>query len=152
MNEASERFGELVVSRREAPGILELVEASFDAVSQRVDGSVDLDLDAAISLRGNDGMRAALFEVFSYGVGVVAAIAEHDLGIGRWLFHQRLVALHVVGLAGRKRGGERKPPGVGAQMDFRREATARTAKSVSLNPPLPPAAQWCARTMVESII
>ena len=36
-------------------------------------------------------------------------------------------------------------------MDFGREATARTAKSLILSPPLAPAAQWCARTVLSTI-
>jgi len=42
--------------------------------------------------------------------------------------------------ARRERGALREAFRIRPKMDFGREPTARTAKSVSLNPPLPPAA------------
>lgn len=39
-----------------------------------------------------------------------------------------------------------------ADVELAREATSRTPKTLSMSPPLPPAAQWCARMLVLSII
>ena len=47
---------------------------------------------------------------------------------------------------------DREPFGIRPGMELGREATARAAETVAMSPPLPPAAWWCARTMVESII
>ena len=47
---------------------------------------------------------------------------------------------------------DRETFGIRPSMELGREAAARTAETVAMSPPLPPAAWWCARTMVESII
>lgn len=41
---------------------------------------------------------------------------------------------------------------VAADVELAREATSRAAKTLAMLPPLPPAAQWCARMLVLSII
>jgi hypothetical protein len=57
-----------------------------------------------------------------------------------------------VGLAGGDYDADGQTLGVGASVDLGGQAAARAAERVGLGPPFPPAAQWCARTMVESII
>ena len=50
MDEAEIAVGGFVISGSEPPGVLELVEAALDHVSQGVDGGIDRDLDEAVPL------------------------------------------------------------------------------------------------------
>jgi hypothetical protein len=58
----------------------------------------------------------------------------------------------VMRLAGRQDDADRQALTVCAKVDFGRKATTRAAKILVLRPPFAPAAQWCARMMVLSII
>ena len=140
MNEAGEGLGELVVSGCEPSRVFETIEASFDSVSKRVDRAVDFDLNAPVLFRRDDRRAAALLDIGADFVGIISAIGQQHLGSRRIFFHQWLVAFDIVGFARRERCSDREAVRVGAEMDLGREATSRTAKSVSLNPPLPPAA------------
>ena len=66
--------------------------------------------------------------------------------------HERIVAFDLVGLAAGDIERQRVAFGVGAEVDFGREAAARaTERFLILIPPFTPAACWCARTIVELI-
>jgi hypothetical protein len=140
VDESGEGFGELVVTSGETPGVLEAVEATFNAVPERVYRFIDIDLHEAVSFRGNDGRSAAILNVFANGIRIITAIREQHLGLRRILVHQRLIAFDVVRFARSERGSDREAFRIRAEMDFGREATTRTAKSIFLNPPFPPAA------------
>ncbi len=83
---------------------------------------------------------------------VVASVGQQHVGIDIVLGHQIEIGDAVVGFPGGQKKTDRKTLSVGPKVDFGREAAARTAKSLVLSPPFAPAAQWCARTMVLSII
>jgi hypothetical protein len=68
------------------------------------------------------------------------------------LGHQIEIGTAVVSFPRCQKETDRKTLGIGPKVDLGREAIARTAKSLAQSPPFPPAAQWCARTMVLSII
>ena len=140
MDEAEECIGEFVVASGNTASILETIEASFDTIAQGIDGAVDRDLHTPIFLGWNHRHTATLFDIGTNGITVVAAVGEQHLGIGRVSIHQRFVAFDIMRFARRERGADREAFRIRAEMDFGREPTARTAKSVSLNPPLPPAA------------
>ena len=92
-------------------------------------------------------------DLLADGVGVVAAIGEQCFGLVRDHVEELAEALHIVCLAGRHDEAERPAFPVAAGMEFGGEATARSAKRLGrLSPLFMPTAQWCARTMVLSII
>ena len=71
----------------------------------------------------------------------VTLIAEHPVGIAIVKLHQRIIAFDFVRLAACHIEGQRVAFGVGAEVDFGREAAARTAKCLLiLIPPFTPAA------------
>jgi len=109
-------------------------------------------LDLAVGLGRDQRLAAALFDVVADGIAVEAAVAEHLLGIVVNLLHQGRVGGHVVRLTGGDHDGDGQAFGVAAGVDLSGEAAARAAEGVPLNPPFPPAAQWCARMMVASNI
>jgi hypothetical protein len=71
MNKTSEGLGEFVIAGSEASCVLETIEATFDAIPQSVNRSVDFDLNTPIFLRGNDWRAAAPFDIGANGIRVV---------------------------------------------------------------------------------
>ena len=102
MNEAEECIGEFIVASGNATGILETVEASFDAIAQGIDGAVDRDLHSPVFLGWNHRHATTLFHIGTNGVTVVTAISKQHLRIGGVFIHQRLVAFDVVRFARRE--------------------------------------------------
>lgn len=121
--------------RRRIRAVFEFVKAALDAVAQGIEGSIDGMLDAAISFGGDFGRGSAVGCIAADGVAVVAAIGQQDAGIAIALIHQVGIRGAVVGLAEAQDDPDRKSVGVGAEMDFCRETTTRTAKILVLSPP-----------------
>ena len=115
-------------------------------------GHVDRMLDATVAFSRDFGRSAARADVRSDRVAVVAAIGQQHLGIDVVLGDQVGIGGAVLRFAGRQKETDRKTLSVGPKVDFGRKPAARAAKSLVLSPPLAPAAQWCARTIVLSII
>lgn len=109
-------------------------------------------LDATVSLGGDFGCGAAITGILPDGVAVVSSISQQDAWVAVALIHQVGIGGAVVSLAGAQDDADGQSLGVGAEMDLGRETTSRTPKPLSLSPFFKPAAQWCVRTMVLSII
>lgn len=92
MNEGAEGLGEFVVASCDTSRILEAIEAALDAVAQGIDRTIDFELDAPVLFRWDNRDGAALFEIGSNGIGIIAAIGEEHLGIRCVFVHQRFVA------------------------------------------------------------
>jgi len=65
-------FGGFVVSRCEAPGVFQFVEATLDDVAQGVNGGIDGHLDQAISFGWEHCQAAAAFHVLANEVSIIA--------------------------------------------------------------------------------
>ena len=113
---------------------------------------VDRDLDLPTSPHRNDRGDATRFHLRAEGIGIVAAIGEKDLRFRAFGIEQRQSTGVVGGLAGCDVDGYGETCAVGAEMNFGRKPTARAPETLSRSPPLAPAAQWCARMTVLSII
>jgi hypothetical protein len=87
------------------------------------------------------GLTTALLDIATDSLAVVSPVAEHLIGIAVDLLHQGREGGDVVRLPGRDDDPDRQARGVGAGVDFGREAAARTTERVALGPPFPPAAQ-----------
>ena len=87
------------------------------------------------------GLATALLDLATDGFAVVALIAEHVFGIAVDLLHPGGKGGDIVGLPRRNHDADRQALGVGAGVDFGREAATRTTERVALGPPFPPAAQ-----------
>jgi len=151
-SEAEETARGVVVAGGDATAVLETVDEALDAVAQGIEGAIDRMLDAAVPLGRDFGSSAARENVLADSVAVVPAVGQEHLWVDVVLGHQLGIGGAVVSFAGGHKQTDRKTLSVGPKVDFGREATARAAKSLVLSPPFPPAAQWCARTMVLSII
>ena len=96
---------------------------------------------------------AALTRRCAVALAVVASVAHcrprHDV---RPEIQQDLELRAVAGLACGQVEGERQTFEIDLEMDLRREAPARAAQGLTVLPPLAPAAETWARTVVESNI
>jgi hypothetical protein len=119
---------------------------------QSVDSMIDRVLDQAVSFCRDFWLATASAHVVADRVAVIAAIAEQNVGIAVSLRHEVGIGGTVMRLAGRQDDADRQALTVCAKVDFGRKATMRAAKILVLRPPFAPAAQWCARMMVLSII
>ena len=90
---------------------------------------------------GDCGLTAALLNIAADGLAVVALVTEHLFGITVNLLHQGRKRGDVVRLPWRNHDPDWQAFGIGAGIDFGREAAARTTERVALGPPFPPAAQ-----------
>jgi len=87
------------------------------------------------------------------GLGIIALVAEHRArGDVRPYIKQDLEIAAVAGLAAGQVEVERQAVEIELQMDFGGKSAARAAERLALLPPFAPAAETCARTIVESTI
>ena len=92
-------------------------------------------------LRFDDGFNAAVSQIVANLIAIVTLVAKKPVGIDIVKLHQRIVAFDFVRLAGCHIESQRVPFGVGAEVDFGREAAPRTAERLLiLIPPFTPAA------------
>ena len=142
----------MVVAGGDTVTVLQAVDAALDAVTQGVDRPPDAVLDAPVAFGGDLRLAGAVADILADRIAVVAAVGEQDARVAVTLIHQLGIGRAVVRFARRQGQADRQAMGVGAEVDFGREATARAPKTLAMSPPFAPAAQWCARTMVLSIM
>lgn len=104
----------------------------------------------AIVLGRAVGESSSVADLLAYGVAVVALVGVDEAGIWQ-LFRQGFACLAVGDVAARQHEGNRPPQPVGQSVDLGGTAATRAAYGLAALPPLPPAAQRCARTAEESM-
>ena len=140
---------ELVVSCGDTPEILEPAETSFDDVSTLVGNLVKAMQDDAVRLVWNDGPGAALDDVGSQGIAVIALVGDERA-------HGRGERQHVRGggdvgvVTGRQMKRMGSAIGVTQRVDFGGAPAARATDVLRLLPPFPPLAERWALIDVES--
>ncbi len=123
MDEAEVAIGGFVVAGCQPPGVLELVEASFDHVAQGIDGGIDGQLDQPVALGGDHGGAAAPFHIFANEVSVIALVSQQHFG--RWPIgiHDRHISLEVGSFTPGQRHRYGQAQRIDAEMDLGRKAT-----------------------------
>lgn len=129
--------------------MLDLVDEAFDEVALFIELFVIWRRIAARG-KGRDHRVYTEREISPDSVGIVCLICDDVLG--HEAVDQGLGLCAVVSLAGRKDEAQRVAEGVDGDMDFRGRAAARAADGLSFGPPFPPAACWCARMIVASMM
>lgn len=149
MDGGEEARRRLVVTGGHGAEALEGVEAALDAVTQGVEPAVEPELDAGVRrVELDDRLHPARPDGVDDRLRGVAGVADERLALG--------VGNEFFGLDGfvpvalRQRDVERLPLRRGDRVDLGRNASSRTPKMISSDPPFPPAASWWARTMVAS--
>lgn len=97
MQEGAESTGKLVVSRGDAPELLESIEEAFDKMAFLIAMPVDLPLGFSVAARWNIGQHLGGLDLFDEFVAVVALIGR-DCG-GRDAGKQSSPLCHVSHLA-----------------------------------------------------
>jgi hypothetical protein len=101
----------------------------------------------------NDRSYAARPRRLTIGLAGVAFVADDGAGLNVGAdVEQDIEMPRVGGFAAGQVEGDDIPGGVRFCVDFRGEAAARATKRLALLPPFAPAADTCARTIVESNI
>jgi len=98
-------------------------------------------LDAAVSLGRDFGCGAAISGILPYGIAIVSPVGEQDAGIAVAFLHEVGISRAVVRLAGAQDDADGQTVRVGPKVDFGRETTSRTPKTLSMSPFFKPAAQ-----------
>jgi hypothetical protein len=142
----------LVVSCCDGAVDLEMSEDALDAIALAVEAFVVADCDLPVRLRWDDSFDAAPLQVGPDCIGIVRFIGQKRLGLPLGQIDQIVVGFAVCRFAWREVEGDRPAPGITETMNFTGEPAPRAAKSSSMNPPFPPAAETWARTEVESML
>ena len=103
-----------------------------------VDGLVEQILLCPRGIVWNDGLCAFCGDNGSEGVGIVGCISHDE--IGRKAFNERLGLRSIAGLACRQEEPDRTAQAADSQMDFGRQAAARSSDGLILSPPFAPLA------------
>jgi hypothetical protein len=102
---------------------------------------------------GDDRADAASARSFSIAFGVIALVGDRGSGVDVWTnVEQGFEVAAVARLAAGQMEAERIAVEIGLEMNLGREASPRAAERLAFLPPFAPAADTCARTMVESNI
>lgn len=129
-----------VVSCGDAPEVLELVEASFDAVSRLVDLEVIGDRALSGWITRDDGGRPDIRDEAAEVIAVVGLVGE-DMS---WLeaLEQSRCLRHIAGLSGRENDPYRPALGIGGEVYLGGQSASGAPQSLILVPPFPVAACW----------
>ena len=147
-------LGCLLAAERKALEALELAHGLLDARTPPVEGSrKELRPVPGIALEGNDRAKAARARGLTMRLGVVALIAHSrtrsDVGPE---IEQDLELRAVACLAFWQMESEGQALVIELEVDLGREAASGATKRLSFLPPLAPAAETCAGTVVEANI
>jgi len=127
MDEGEVVAGEPVEPGGEAPEMLELVEATLDAIAQLVDHRVVRDRGLSRTGRGNDGLGSDPGQTGAQAVGVIGAVRED--GLGPVALQKRRDGEDVVALARRDQEPHRSPERVAGHVDLGRQSASGTPHS-----------------------
>src|SRR6202162_4489823 len=153
-NEGSEVLGGLLAAQVDAFEALELAVPLLDAGASGVeDFGKEGGLVFGVLAVGDDGADAATARRRSVGLGIVALVAKHGPGrdVRADVEQDREIAA-VAGLAAGQMESQRQAVEIGFQVYFGGKSAARASEGLALLPPFAPAAETCARTIVESTI
>lgn len=124
------------------------MEEALDQISLGIERAVLRPFAKPVRVRSDDRDLLGSSNLSDDLVGIVASIGDH--GLARHVFEQalgngRFMLLPRCQLDVRRLAVCRRD-----RVELGRKTSCRAAQSISLDPPFPPAASWCARTTVAS--
>lgn len=139
MNSGQEIPSELVISRGDAPEVLEPAKAAFDDISAFVGAFVEAMDDDAVGFIGDYGLCAATNDFAAKLVAVIPFVGEERAH--GWRERQDIGSRSDIGiLAWSQMQDDRPAERIAQRMDFCRAASARAADCLIVLPPFPPEA------------
>ena len=139
MNSGQEIPGELVISRGDAPEVLEPAKAAFDDISAFVGAFVEAMDDNTVRFIGDYGLGAATNDFTAKVVAIIPFVSEecaHGRRERQNIGRRRDIGILAWGQMQHDRPAER----IAQRMDFCRAASARAADGLIVLPPFPPEA------------
>ena len=85
-------------------------------------------------------------------MGIIAFVGEQGVWRALWQPDQRIICLTVCRFAARQMEGDWSSEGISHAVKLTGEPAPRAAKSASMSPAFPPAAETWARTVVLSML
>ncbi|AHY49079.1 hypothetical protein ACVIW2_004056 [Bradyrhizobium huanghuaihaiense] len=139
MNSGQKITGELVISRGDAPEVLEPAKAAFDDISSFVGAFVEAMDDDTVRFIGDYGLGATTNDFAAKLVAIIPFVGEeHAHG---WRERQDIGSRSDIGiLAWSQMQDDRPAERIAQRMDFCRAASARAADCLIVLPPFPPEA------------
>ena len=139
MNSGQKITGELVISRGDAPEVLEPAKAAFDDISSFVGAFVEAMDDDTVRFIGDYGLGATTNDFAAKLVAIIPFVGEeHAHG---WRERQDIGSRSDIGiLAWSQMQDDRPAERIAQRMDFCRAASARAADCLVVLPPFPPEA------------
>ncbi|MHC2582435.1 hypothetical protein ACVI1J_005388 [Bradyrhizobium diazoefficiens] len=139
MNSGQKITGELVISRGDAPEVLEPAKAAFDDISSFVGAFVEAMDDDTVRFIGDYGHGATTNDFAAKLVAIIPFVGEeHAHG---WRERQDIGSRSDIGiLAWSQMQDDRPAERIAQRMDFCRAASARAADCLIVLPPFPPEA------------
>ncbi len=132
----------LVVAGSHTPVPLYLAEEVLDEVACPVELATELALVLPIRLWWNYDLHVSPLDLVDDGVGVVALVGDEALALRRRYERRRFA--DVVDVPRREVDMDGTTETVHESVDFCGETAARASNTLTLGPPFPPAASWCA--------
>src|SRR5207248_1939579 len=108
--------GELVITRSDAPIMLDFVEEALDEVALTIECEIAVALDLAIGLGRNHWRDRPLIERVDQRISIISFVGEERTRIN--IFKQRLGASQVMGLSWRQDHVARISQGTDERVDF----------------------------------
>ncbi|MEY9404844.1 hypothetical protein ABIF66_011782 [Bradyrhizobium japonicum] len=136
MNSGQKITGELVISRGDAPEVLEPAKAAFDDISSFVGAFVEAMDDDTVRFIGDYGLGATTNDFAAKLVAIIPFVGEeHAHG---WRERQDIGSRSDIGiLAWSQMQDDRPAERIAQRMDFCRAASARAADCLIVLPPFP---------------
>ena len=125
LNAGEEDFGELVVTRRDGPEMLEQVEEALDEIAFAVEDEVARAGDFSVGLGWDDGDDRSIVEGSDEGVGVEGLVGDQRSGIDG--LDQRFGASEIVILARAEHHLDRIAEGVDEGVNLGGQSAAGSA-------------------------
>lgn len=151
MNGGEEVSGEPVVSGCDASEVFQPAERPLDGVAVLVERWREAGFVFPIDLWRDVRRGARIFDLAADEIAVVALVALNDLDIVGKQGEQRFGCDAIRNVSAGQNESNRPAEFIGQRMDFCRAPAARAPDRLVFLPPLPPDAQRCAFTALESI-
>ena len=100
MNERQKRFGEFVIARGNAPGLLDTAEETFDQIAVFVDMAIERSRMESVGTRRDNRLAALVVDGLNEGVRVVTLVGHDEPG--RLVLDQSFCLLDIGDLSRRE--------------------------------------------------
>lgn len=150
MDDCQEIGGRLFVATGDGAEALDVMEEALNVPTEAIEAvRLAPPVVPPCRIHRDDRLHASLADRDDYRIGIVPCVC--DQGLASRVIDQVLRLRRIVLLAGREDDVKRFALGRCDRVDLGRKTSSRTAQSIASDPPLPPAASWCALITVPSM-